>query len=134
MSKTSNQVKTELLGIPWGTANNRMKKMLIWHLVKQLELDQCYRCENEIETIEELSIEHKEAWQQADDPSAVFFDMENITFSHLFCNSGAARRERENCSYGHPWTEENTLWHKDGYRRCRTCRKDEHKQYYVPKN
>ena len=123
MSKTSNQIKSELLGIPWGTANGRMRKMLIWHLVTKFELGSCYRCDEKINTIEELSIEHKEAWQSADDPIEVFYDMENITFSHLYCNIGHTNRSKTKCKYGHPYNKENTyIKPSNGERDCNICK------------
>lgn len=55
-------------------------------------LDCCYRCGGPIERVEELSIDHKEAWMGASDPVQSFWDLENIAFSHSSCNSAAAMR------------------------------------------
>lgn len=38
-----------------------------------------------------FSIEHKIPWLDSDDPVDLFFNLENIDFSHLLCNSAAKR-------------------------------------------
>ena len=58
-------------------------------LVQRLKLDSCYQCGNLIVEAEHLSIEHKKAW--LDEDIRLFWDMGNIAFSHLSCNSSAAR-------------------------------------------
>lgn len=52
----------------------------------------CFRCGTIIETEAEFSIEHKSAWQSAPDPLSAFFDLNNISFSHLVCNIAAASK------------------------------------------
>jgi hypothetical protein len=84
--------KTGLLGIPFGTANARLRKAILFSLVQRLAIDTCHRCDQKILTCEELSIEHKESWQLAANPVAAFFDLDNIGFSHLSCNISAASR------------------------------------------
>jgi len=86
----SNNAKSKALGMSHGTAANRLRKMILFSLVCHLRLDSCYRCGGKIEDIKDLSIEHKEPWQQADDPVTSFFDLENIAFSHMDCNRAAA--------------------------------------------
>jgi len=85
-----NKGKAELLGMPFGTASSKLRKMLLFTLVEELGRLQCYRCGENIDSIEEFSIEHKKAWAQAENPIESFFDLNNIAFSHLCCNSGAA--------------------------------------------
>lgn len=84
--------KSTLLGINHGTANHRLRKALMFHLADQLNLLDCHRCGERIETSKEMSIEHKEPWEGADDPMAAFMDLENIAFSHLRCNVRAASK------------------------------------------
>jgi len=60
-------------------------------LIKRLNLDLCYRCGYKIEHECELSIEHKESWLDSSNPKKLFFDLENIGFSHLSCNCKSAR-------------------------------------------
>lgn len=87
-----NQKKSDQLGIPLGTANGRLRKSIIFNLVQKLNLDVCYQCNKKIETEEEFSIEHKEPWLDSNDPKKLFFDLNNISFSHLSCNVRASRK------------------------------------------
>ena len=83
-------IKSALLGENFSTASNKLKKSIMFDLIKRLELDNCYRCTLKIERIEELSVEHLEAWQRAENPVEAFYSLENIGFSHLNCNRQAA--------------------------------------------
>lgn len=87
--------KKNQLGIDPGTAAHQLKKLILFDLLKQLKKNYCYQCASEIETPEELSIEHKTPWLHSNDPKGLFFDLSNIAFSHLSCNVGAARRAVE---------------------------------------
>ncbi len=134
MSNEGNQIKNRLLGQSHGAASNRLRKMLLWQLVVETSKDVCFRCGQQIKDIDDLSIEHKEPWQGADDPKAVFFDLENIAFSHLSCNSGAANRERTHCFAGHEYTLENTSerFHEGRSQRvCRTCQRENSRQFHA---
>ena len=109
----ANEIKSEQLGMAFGTAGNRLRKQLMFELVVQAGRDTCYRCGEPITCSEHLSIDHKEPWQDSDDPPAMFFDLENVTFSHLACNIGAGRRK----AASHPsWTT-----YENGCR-CEECR------------
>lgn len=88
---SSNARKAEILGMPFGTATNRLRRAIIFRLLKKLGEDKCFQCGTAIEQLVDLSIEHKMPW--AGD-AAMFWDLENIAFSHLKCNIGAANRER----------------------------------------
>lgn len=46
-----------------------------------------------INTVEELSIEHKTPWLNSNNPKELYFDLNNIAFSHLSCNIGARRNK-----------------------------------------
>jgi hypothetical protein len=81
--------KDNLLGEPFGTATGKLRKMILFKLIQAQELDMCYRCSNKIESIDDLSIEHKDAWQSSDNPVEAFYDLNNIAFSHLDCNKRA---------------------------------------------
>ena len=116
----SNEEKSRALGMNFGTANQRLRKLIMWTLVCKTDQNVCFRCEQRIEDIDDLSIEHKEPWQSADDPKAAFFDLENVTFSHLKCNVGAANRDKERCPEGHQYDEANTH-RRNGRRHCREC-------------
>ena len=116
----SNKKKSELLGQPYGTASNRLRKMILFDLITRFGLDDCYRCGSKIETIDDLSMEHKDSWQLATNPKESFFDLDNIAFSHLDCNSGSYNREKTHCKSGHEFTEQNTRFILHG-RSCREC-------------
>jgi len=80
---------TSQLGMNPGTAQNRLKKDLLFYFAKK-EGHTCFRCGGDLER-KGFSIEHKTPWLDAPDPVDLFFDIGNIAFSHLSCNSGAAR-------------------------------------------
>lgn len=108
--KTSaNQRKREQLGMPLGTASARLRKMVMLWLLQKLGEDLCYRCGARIEAVEELSIEHKDPWFNVDPD--LFWDLDNIAFSHLSCNVGSRRRGVER------------LKGPDGTEWCSTCRR-----------
>jgi hypothetical protein len=84
------QRKQEQLGMPLGTASAKLRRLVMFRLVQRLGEDACYRCGRKIETVGELSIERKEPWFNID-PS-LFWDLDNVAFSHLSCNAGSRRR------------------------------------------
>lgn len=91
MSKSMKK-KNNQLGMSHSTACNRLRKNIMFSMMRQLDLDTCHQCDETIETARELSVEHVVPWLDSDDPTRLFFDLSNIAFSHLSCNSGAARK------------------------------------------
>lgn len=89
-SANGNKRKSDFLGMPHGTAANRLRKMVILHLAQQLGQDLCFRCGTKIENVEEFSIEHKEKWLGVS--VELFWNLDNIAFSHLKCNTDNADR------------------------------------------
>ncbi len=89
-----NQREQEQLGMPSGTASARLRKLVIFRLVQRLGEDICYRCARKVESVGELSSDHKEPWFEVD-PS-LFWHLDRVAFSHLSCNassrSGGVRR------------------------------------------
>ena len=73
----------------YSTAQHRLRKMIMFMLIKRLKLDLCYRCNKPIVTFQDLSIDHKKDWLDKD--IRRFWDLGNIAFSHLSCNSAASR-------------------------------------------
>ena len=129
-SEKSNKKKDMLLGMPHGTANGQLKKSLIFKLAGMVQLLTCHKCGKLIEKQEDLSIEHKNAWQQASNPKEAFFDLENIAFSHLSCNiSSGCRPNRIINPEGKRWCnickqflpEENFSQSASNYKRCKEC-------------
>jgi len=88
---SSNAEKSRQLGMPHGTASARLRKKIMFELMKKCGMDNCYQCGDKIENIDNLSIEHKEPWLHSTNPVERFFDIDNIAFSHLKCNVNAAR-------------------------------------------
>lgn len=80
----SNATKATQLGMPFGTACARLKKMICFQLLQRLGEDTCFKCSGKIEHIAELTVEHKKPWQHVD--TALFWDLNNIAWSHLACN------------------------------------------------
>lgn len=85
-----NKEKSRQLGMPFGTANARLRKAIMFMLAKKAKLDRCFRCGKRIRTVDEFSIDHKQDWMHGD--PALFWETENIAFSHRRCNIQAARR------------------------------------------
>ena len=88
MSKYSLK-KAEQLGMPIGTASAKLKKKILFNFIIIQGLDDCFRCGQKIRNIDNLSIEHKIDWLNSNDPIGLFFDINNIAFSHLSCNASA---------------------------------------------
>lgn len=86
-----NKVKSEQLGMSFSTASHQLRKMIMFKLIQECGLDNCHRCGEKIE-IENLSIEHIENWLHSESPKELFFDLDNIAFSHMSCNFAHARK------------------------------------------
>lgn len=109
MSGTSNAVKASQLGMPWGTASGRLKKILLFRCLQKLNEDVCFKCTSKIVKVEDLTIEHKKPWLHVD--TKLFWDLENIAFSHTWCNrpdrpagpDGQFSKLRIKCPSGMSW-------------------------------
>lgn len=71
------------------TAKSRLNKLLMFELAKKCNLETCYRCGVKIENFEDFTIDHKESWLLSDEPAKMFYNIENIAFSHAKCNCKA---------------------------------------------
>lgn len=132
MSKL-NKKRDDQLGMDFGTANSKLRKNLLFELSKQLQLDICFRCGKKIEKENEFSIDHKVPWLDSTRPLELFFDFNNIAFSHLHCNTSHGRTLKQLVPCP------SLASYKRGCR-CEGCRKanyEYHKQYkrqYKQKN
>lgn len=81
----ANKRRAEQLGMPYGTASNRLRKQIMFKYVVLVGDNFCYKCGAEIETVDELSVEHKLPWENRN--SDLFWDLDNIAFSHRECNT-----------------------------------------------
>lgn len=124
MSKARTQRVIETLGMPQGTAMGRLRKMVLFRQLKKYGDNVCVRCGALIESVDELSIEHIKPWEGRS--AELFWDLDNIAFSHLSCNckanSGPAGRPNVN----RITPPSGTAW-------CRTC-KDNHPVVEFAKN
>ncbi len=84
------------LGMPYGTARNKLNKLLVFQMAQALELTTCYRCKTEIEDADNLSVEHMKPWLHEPNAKELFFDLGNVAFSHHKCNSSATRKTHLN--------------------------------------
>lgn len=100
---TSNAKKQAQLGMTVGKARALLVKMVLFEMAQKLGRDLCFRCGQRIEGIGSLSIEHKAAWLDSEDPSALYFDLSNIAFSHLGCNSRVSRNPNKKSRPGEIW-------------------------------
>ena len=82
----------ELLGEKLSTAKSKLNKILMFELAKKSNLDTCFRCGQKIEDIVEFTIDHKESWILSDNPAQLFYDLDNIAFSHAKCNYEAGTK------------------------------------------
>jgi hypothetical protein len=80
----SNQRKDITLGMPHGTANGRLRKNILFYLLKKYNENVCFKCSEKIEDVDDLSIEHKKPWEGIS--ADLFWDLQNVAFSHLHCN------------------------------------------------
>ena len=103
--------KSAFLGLPHGTASNRLRKLILFHVLQRHGENVCFKCSETIETADELSVEHKLPWEGVS--VELFWSLDNIAFSHLRCNrnhryeSGGASRRKVG--------PEGTAW-------CRRCK------------
>ncbi len=126
--------KEKQLGMRISMAAYHLTRQILFRLVQELHRDICFRCNKEIETLGEFSIEHKKPWLDVD--PALFWDLENIAFSHRKCNSGAARIVRpwkKEAPQGMAWCTDHGMFlpvagfninqrHWNGYQaQCREC-------------
>ena len=84
--RTERTHRDELLGCSYSTARNRLRVRIIYDLFHRLNALSCYRCGEHIADHQELSIDHKIAWLNSDDPSGLYFDVTNLAASHKRCN------------------------------------------------
>ena len=92
--KFLNKKKTQL-GMPYGTARNRLIKQLLFDFIVSTNNNKCYQCGEDILKVDDMSIEHITPWLDSENPTDLFFNKQNIAYSHLSCNCSAARKGTE---------------------------------------
>ena len=84
--------QTLQLGMSPGKARNRLVNSLLFYFAQTTNRDTCYRCNKLIESVNDFSLDHIKDWRNSGDPVELFFNLENIAFSHKSCNYSAARK------------------------------------------
>jgi hypothetical protein len=77
------------LGMLYNTVRHRLYRLLLFDLMRRCGVDLCARCGLPITDVKDFTIEHVKPWLDVD--TALFWDLDNIGFSHHACNSAAAR-------------------------------------------
>jgi hypothetical protein len=85
-----NLSKNEQLGMTHGKAVNRLRKLVLFDLLKRHNENICFRCNKEIINVNQLSMDHKEPWLYNN--IELFWDLNNIAFSHTKCNYSNSRK------------------------------------------
>lgn len=83
--------KQQQLGMNPSTASGRLVKDVLYKLVVQTGQNNCYHCGFPMSR-DTFSIEHMVPWLDSEDPLGLFFDLDNISFSHISCNVAAGRK------------------------------------------
>jgi len=79
--------KGEQLGMNFSTACHRLRMRLLFKYIVKAGDNICFRCGEEIERAEDMSMDHKIAWMNNGLNSAdLFWNLDNIAFSHKRCN------------------------------------------------
>lgn len=84
--------KTKLLGHEPSKLRITIRNHLVYHLWLKLHPNECHQCSEPMDTIHNMSIEHKVPWLYSEDPVRLHFCQNNISMSHRKCNYGAARK------------------------------------------
>ncbi len=92
---TYNQRKSFQLGGNYQSLCQQLKRDLLYHYVKLANCHICHRCGAPIESSEDFSVDHIQAWMYKENARELFLDLENIAFSHKSCNY---RSRRQNIS------------------------------------
>lgn len=91
--------------MPFGTASHRLRVLIMFSLLQRLCENRCAKCSEVIVSADELSIEHIVPWEGVS--LTLFWDLDNIAFSHRACNRPTRFRGnswcQENCPEGHAW-------------------------------
>lgn len=93
MSNARKQQEAKILGMSFGTACGRLRRLVMLHLLQRHGENVCFKCGKLILRVEELTLEHKQPWRAGG--ATLFWDLDNIAFSHARCNlrTGWVKRE-----------------------------------------
>lgn len=80
------------LGMNYSTAAHRLRTDILYAFAIAAG-HRCHRCSKAL-TRDTFSIEHKVSWLDSEDPLKLYFDLDNIAFSHQSCNYSAGGKGR----------------------------------------
>ena len=131
--------KMKILGTNPGTANTRLVRTILFTTLQKTNLNICFICDEKIELYVELTIEHKIPWER-NKSKELFWDQENIAFSHAKCNRAYRKFRRimpgQNWCIGCRKAKSANQFTKDKSRstglldRCKPCQSVFAKAYY----
>ena len=84
--------KHKQLGMNASTASAILLKDILFRYIEKDNIN-CFRCNSPM-TRENFSVDHKEPWLHSDNPKDLFFNLSNVSFSHLKCNIAAGRKTK----------------------------------------
>ncbi|QFP93877.1 hypothetical protein [Pectobacterium phage Wc4-1] len=86
--------KQSQLGMHPSTASAHLIKDILFKFVCDSGKNKCHHC-GEPMMRDTFSVEHKTPWLDSDNPIELYFNLNNIGFSHLSCNIKASRNGRK---------------------------------------
>jgi hypothetical protein len=106
MGKNTNAARAAQLGMSWGAACGLLRKLVLFAVLKRHGENVCFRCEQPIESADDLTIEHKQPWLHIS--PELFWDLDNVAFSHRTCNkvdryNGGGKHLRKVAPEGMAW-------------------------------
>ncbi|KKL25625.1 hypothetical protein LCGC14_2403420 [marine sediment metagenome] len=128
--------------MPFGTACGKLRKFVMFQLVQQTGRDRCFVCEKKITSADEFTIEHKIPW--LDDNPDLFWDLNNIAFSHGKCNKAQPSRKigpkGKSWCYGcksflseNMFGNRSSRWNNLDYE-CKSCKAERISEWYKNKH
>jgi len=94
------------------TAQGKLVRDILWEMIRIAGMTSCHHCGKPMDR-NTFSIEHIEPWLDSEDPVGLFFDLDNISFSHQECNIKASRTNKSPCG---------TVQKYNNGCRCDSCR------------
>jgi len=103
---------------------NQLTRRVLFRFIQEAGLTSCHRCGLAL-TQSDFSLDHILPWRNSENAEELFWDIDNIAFSHRGCNSAesrtaVSRRKQTHCKRGHPFDVQNTKLVSGG-RNCKTC-------------
>jgi hypothetical protein len=106
----------ESLGTSLSTATMRLLRSIVFEFIEKTQTNTCHRCGLPM-TRTDFSVEHIEDWRNKENALELFYDLSNISYSHVLCNTRAAKRGG--------WNKGMVTHGTSGYRlgcRCDICK------------